>query len=248
MEQWFSSLIKTADDMPRVLIAPHAGYFYSGACAASAFHQLKPDASVLLLHPSHYAQLSKLKQTPFKAVATPIGNIKVVHVPNIDYNMESIDLKEHSGELHFPMLKYARVKSVSVIMVGQSWDDEGMNALKQFITKDTVIVVSSDFCHYGPDYSFCPNLPLPLHQSIKKMDLDSYGYIRANDVSGFEGYLRDSGNTVCGRSPIILAMELLKGEDVEWRLADYAQSKAAQSQCDNSVSYLSAVGYAREWS
>src|SRR5512135_130100 len=62
---------------PKALIAPHAGYLYSGPIAASAYAQLLPARDqiqrVILLGPSHYVALDGAATSSAEAFATPLG-------------------------------------------------------------------------------------------------------------------------------------------------------------------------------
>src|SRR5512137_654534 len=64
---------------PKALIAPHAGYLYSGPIAASAYAQLVPARDlirrIILLGPSHYVALDGLATSSAEAFATPLGVI-----------------------------------------------------------------------------------------------------------------------------------------------------------------------------
>ena len=67
--------------VPKALIAPHAGYVYSGAVAASAYALLRPAASVIkrvvLLGPCHRVAVKGLALSGADAFATPLGNVPV---------------------------------------------------------------------------------------------------------------------------------------------------------------------------
>src|SRR5260370_867032 len=65
---------------PKAVVAPHAGYIYSGPIAASAFSALQPAralARVILLGPSHHVLLRGLALPGVEALATPLGEVEV---------------------------------------------------------------------------------------------------------------------------------------------------------------------------
>ena len=127
----------------------------------------------------------------------------------------------------------------------------------------TLLVISSDFCHFGPRYSFTPQSLLSqihtptnpeedgkkhLHEAIEAMDLAGFDIIRSMDTEAFIEYLKKTGNTICGRNAILLAMQILKemykdnGESsFEWKLLRYRQSDRITESTQNAVSYLAAA-------
>src|SRR5438045_1155495 len=64
---------------PKALIAPHAGYVYSGPVAASAFRRIEdaPVSRIVLLGPSHFAPLRGLALPGAAAMRTPLGDVPV---------------------------------------------------------------------------------------------------------------------------------------------------------------------------
>ncbi|MGE5047998.1 MAG: AmmeMemoRadiSam system protein B, partial [Deltaproteobacteria bacterium] len=64
---------------PKALIAPHAGYVYSGSVAASAFRRVQgaPIARVVLLGPAHYAWLRGVALPAARSFATPLGEVAI---------------------------------------------------------------------------------------------------------------------------------------------------------------------------
>ena len=77
--------LDAADDgdarVPKAIIAPHAGYIYSGPVAATAYKRLAPARDtitrVALLGPCHRVAVSGLALSGADAFATPLGNIKL---------------------------------------------------------------------------------------------------------------------------------------------------------------------------
>ena len=59
------------------IIAPHAGYIYSGKCAAYAYHVLKTDEinKIIILSPSHSAFITKIALPSADAFETPLGTL-----------------------------------------------------------------------------------------------------------------------------------------------------------------------------
>src|SRR5262249_54068680 len=65
--------------VPKALIAPHAGYIYSGAVAAAAFATLRVGTEaitkVVLIGPAHYVHVRGIAAPTVDAFATPLGPV-----------------------------------------------------------------------------------------------------------------------------------------------------------------------------
>ena len=71
--------------------------------------------------------------------------------------------------------------------------------------------------------------------------------IEKHDLGGFIEYLGKTGNTICGRNPIILALSLIQASKcpLETKLIHYSQSEPVKSPKASSVSYASLVSFIR---
>lgn len=109
----------------------------------------------------------------------------------------------------------------------------------------TLVCISSDFCHWGTRFRFTPVDPAhgAIHRSIEAMDRQGMDCIAAQDCEGWRKYLQTTHNTICGRAPISILLCALAALDrphrVEW--LRYAQSQAALTKADSSVSYAAAA-------
>ena len=101
------------------IIAPHAGYSYSGETASYAYAEVRRVAHsikrVFVLGPSHHAHLQKCSITPFDTLSTPLGNLRVdrevrdalIATGLFCLASPDVDMEEHSIEMHLPYLKKA---------------------------------------------------------------------------------------------------------------------------------------------
>ncbi|OHW96812.1 DUF52 domain-containing protein [Colletotrichum incanum] len=180
----------------RVIIAPHAGYSYSGATAAWAYKALDLSKAkrVFLLGPSHTFYLQGVAVTSFKKYATPFGDLTVdeevvsrlkneLDIPELPVKN---DVSEHCLELHLPYL-YKRLRetfsspekfpTVVPMLVGDNNKAEekavGKWLAPYLRDPENAFIVSSDFCHWGGHFSYtvyCPN------GDVSKMQkLSTYG-------------------------------------------------------------------------
>ena len=115
LDLWLAEATPTCG-AARALIAPHAGYAYSGPTAAWAYRHVVPDGvrRVLLLGPSHSAYLAGCAVSGCDAYATPAGDITVDGAARAALlatgQFETMDLavdeREHSLELHLPYIAH----------------------------------------------------------------------------------------------------------------------------------------------
>ncbi|HKQ24827.1 MAG TPA: AmmeMemoRadiSam system protein B [Burkholderiales bacterium] len=148
---------------PKALIAPHAGYLYSGPVAANAYALLAPfrnDYSrVVMLGPAHRVHVRGLALPAADAFATPLGEIAldreaiagVRHLPQVCIS-DDVHAHEHSLEVHLPFLQHALAGFTLVpLAVGEATAEQVAEVLGLLWGNDrTLIVVSSDLSHYLP--------------------------------------------------------------------------------------------------
>jgi AmmeMemoRadiSam system protein B len=137
---------------PKALIAPHAGYVYSGAVAAAGFRRTvrAPVARVVLLGPSHFARLRGVALPGAAAMRTPLGDVPVEQ-PDFPQDARA-HAEEHSLEVELPFLQVALQSFTLVpLVVGDAAPDDVAHAIDSLWGGDeTLIVVSSDLSHYLP--------------------------------------------------------------------------------------------------
>ena len=79
VRQHLAKAEKTAGPVPKAIIAPHAGFVYSGPVAAAAYARIQPARGrikrVVLLGPCHRVAVRGLAASSADAFATPLGNI-----------------------------------------------------------------------------------------------------------------------------------------------------------------------------
>lgn len=146
---------------PKAIIAPHAGYIYSGPVAASVYAMLSPARSrvsrVILLGPTHRVAIKGLALPGCRAFATPIGTVEIDAaaveqlrgLPQVVVSAQAHAL-EHSLEVHVPFLQTVFEKFTLVpLAVGHATAQEVAEVLEALWGgPETLIVVSSDLSHY----------------------------------------------------------------------------------------------------
>ena len=153
------------DEVPKVIIVPHAGYVYSGPIAATAYARLRPAkniiTSVVIIGPSHRVAFKGLAVSRADAFSTPLGNIPVdadavqlvAPLPFVQY-LEQAHALEHSLEVQLPFLQetLAAFKIVPIV-AGDALPEQVAQVIEALWGGDeTLIVISSDLSHYH-DYT-----------------------------------------------------------------------------------------------
>lgn len=152
---------KRRNAVPKALIAPHAGYVYSGPIAASAYTQIAPAAArirrVALLGPAHRVPVRGLALPEAQRFATPLGEVAVdaeaaATLRTLPQVVEHgpAHAAEHSLEVHLPFLQRLLGEFTLVpLVVGDATSSEVAEVLDCLWGDDqTLIVVSSDLSHY----------------------------------------------------------------------------------------------------
>jgi AmmeMemoRadiSam system protein B len=148
---------------PKAIIAPHAGYIYSGPVAASAYALLQPLRGtirrVVLLGPVHRTWTPGLALPGVDAFDTPLGSIPIDHaavaaiasLPQVTVH-PAAHAEEHSLEVQLPFLQETLGEfSLVPLAVGGASAEAVANVLERLWGDDeTLIVVSSDLSHYLP--------------------------------------------------------------------------------------------------
>ncbi len=240
------------------LILPHAGYVYSGEMAVFALKAIdKSYKRIIVIGPSHQVGMEEMLSVPrVTHYETPLGQIpldvefinKLFKFPMFQ-NVPHAHEYEHSVQIELPLLQYRQKDFKLVpIVAGRCSPDtirKVSDILKGLIDGETLVIASSDFTHYGPNYGYVPfseNIP----EKLKKLDMGAYEYIAKLDSYGFLEYKQRTGATICGYVPIAMLISMMdKSAKVE--LMKYATSGELTGDFTNSVSYLS-VAFSGKWS
>lgn len=239
------------DGIIRALIAPHAGYRYSGATAAAAFALVRGGQyeRVILLAPSHRSGFHGLSIASVDAYETPLGEVpldldaidRLRRSPMVQ-SVAQAHASEHAIEIELPFLQRAlqpgwRLVPILVGDVGPEDYPAAADLLRPLADGRTLVVVSSDFTHYGPRFGYVPFPPDDrLAEEIKGLDDAAIEHIVARDGPGLLEYRARTGITICGYRPLVLMLELLPPRALVHRIA-YATSAQLTGERTHSVSY-----------
>jgi AmmeMemoRadiSam system protein B len=235
-------------------ICPHAGYSYSGMCAAWAYKGIAeadfPDVYIILA-PSHTGFGSGISLQPFK---TPFGQIridlKLAELIMRKSRLKENDLaheEEHAIEVQLPFLQFAsadkmhELKIIPIIVSEDiDWKDLGAaiaDALAES-KKKALIIASSDFTHYGHFYRYLP-FTENAQEGVYSLDGTAIQFIKSADPDGLLKYIRTTGATICGALPIAVLLTAVTFSKAE--LLQYYTSGEITNDYKNTVSYASMI-------
>ncbi len=230
------------------LVAPHAGYMYSGGVAARAYRQVmdRHDDVVVVISPSHHVYFEKVSVYNGDYYETPLGLIPVDKElslllaetdPQIIYSSIGHEGQEHALEVQLPFLQHVLddFRLIPVVMGNQNYDN--ILALSDALTKvlsgqNALIVASSDLSHYHP-YDVAVRL-----DSIVIEHINNYA----------EDNLYDDLSTgvceMCGGGPVISMMKACRnlGADKS-KVILYRNSGDVTDERSQVVGYLAAMVY-----
>lgn len=214
----------------KAIIAPHAGYVYSGPIAAHAFAALGTEVSeirrVVVIGPAHFVPIRGLAAPTVDAFRTPLGDIpldraaidSIRDLPQVEVT-DVPHAPEHALEVELPFLQTALEDFALVpLVVGSASPAEVAEVLARLWGgDDTLIVVSSDLSHYHP-YATAQRLDAATAAAIERLDEadlgpnDACGYLpiagllveaRRRDLRVERLDLRNSGDTAGRRDSVV---------------------------------------------
>jgi len=217
----------------RALIAPHAGYRYSGPIAASAFRQLAAAGNgerptVYLLGPAHYVYVDSVALSPADAFETPLGlvpqnraAIDELLARGFAYQLHPLAHEpEHSLEVELPFLQATlRGWDFVAMLCGQPDVAQVAADLAQRLRPHDLVVVSSDLSHFYP------------YETAQALDRAFLEAVVAGDVQ------RAAQGEACGLQPILILMRLAQLKGWTPHLLDYRNSGDTSGDKSRVVGY-----------
>lgn len=248
----------TPDPTIFAVIAPHAGYAYSGPCAAVAIKALAARTNlsrVVVVGFAHRVRLAGRASVPSQesCYRSPLGDtpLDTATIASLLKKTVFVDKAatregENSVEMMLPLLQAAlagREWQLLPITLGQL-DERGLaevaDALAPLLDGQTGFVFSSDFTHYGPNYGYVP-FRTNIAGNLRKLDSGAVEKIMAGDAAGFAAYCLKTGATICGQDTIGVLLRMLP-DNFTARELFYDTSGRRTGDFMNSVSY-EAIGF-----
>jgi AmmeMemoRadiSam system protein B/AmmeMemoRadiSam system protein A len=253
IDAYLESAMPEAMGKPMALILPHAGYHYSGMVAAHGIKLLKGKSygRVIVLGPSHRVPMLDTVSIPdVSHIETPLGLIEIdrdlvtaLWGNDRFQSYPEAHQSEHSVQIELPFLQRALGEFKLVPIVCGELSVAGAESIAQslleYIDADTLVVVSTDFTHYGHNFDYVP-FTEDIPANLKSLDLGAFQLIEQKKLGDFLRYIDNTGATICGRSPIAVLLAMLP-EPARVRLLKYETSGDLTGDWTHCVSYISAA-------
>jgi AmmeMemoRadiSam system protein B len=217
---------------PKALIAPHAGFLYSGPIAASAYAQLGPDRDVvkrvILLGPSHFAAFEGVAASSAEGFGTPLGVVRVdeetisrLASSGLISIRDGAHCNEHSLEVQLPFLQTVLKDFVLVpLLAGEALPEQIARVLEAvWGGPETRFVISSDLSHYLSSRA-ARQLDRITAEAIEKLNPEAIGEDQA-----------------CGRIPILGLLHAGRRYGLAGRTIDLRNSADTAGPSDRVVGY-----------
>jgi hypothetical protein len=215
---------------PKALIAPHAGYVYSGAVAASAYARVAPEgiARVVLLGPAHRVAVRGLAAPCADGFATPLGEVPldasalaaVSALPQV-VRSDAAHAFEHSLEVQLPFLQRVLDRFALVPFAVGDADPEEVDEVLGALWggPETLVVVSSDLSHYH-ESATARRMDAATTRAIEALDPDAIHFEQA-----------------CGRIPVQGLLLAARRHGLRARAVDLRNSGDTAGPRDSVVGY-----------
>jgi MEMO1 family protein len=234
------------------VVAPHAGYFYSGKVAASAFNQLTPGIhydNVFILASSHHASFDGAAIYSEGHFETPLGIARVnislsrklaEEHPDLFLSYPAAHQSEHSIEVQLPFLQYLYREDLQIVPVllgtqKPSTCKKIAEVLRPYFNGNNLFVISTDFSHY-PDYEHACETDKITADAIVKNSADVF--LEAIEFNENQG-IPELATSICGWTGMLTFLDITeKMPGVHWFPVLYLNSGDSPEGDKNRV-----VGY-----
>jgi AmmeMemoRadiSam system protein B len=233
-------------DLPAVaargLIAPHAGYVYSGAVAGELIAGTRVPETVLLLGPNHHGSGPPVSVSSVDGWATPLGNVPLAVAlrEQLCRRIEMLELddrahlREHSLEVMLPFLRHVQphLQIVPLALRSLALADclllgDLLGAVLADWPTEVLLLASSDMNHFLDA------------ETTRKLDALAIAQMTACDPAGLYATVMEHRISMCGVLAAVVVLQAAKGLGAtRCRLVRYAHS--GEVNHDNSR----VVGYA----
>ncbi len=230
--------VEPAPEQVAALIAPHAGYPFSGPSAAHAYKRVegKRPARVILLGCSHRYRIDTASIAGRGVFETPVGAFPIDeafagelirafgNVPEEPHRLE------HSLEVHLPFLEAViGVVPIVPILFGappSQWHGEFGQRLAGMVDKDDLLVISTDLSHFLNE------------EEANAIDRRSVRAVLEQDWEALAEGVAGGRYSMCGATAVVAGMAYALALDArQWRWLDYRTSAQATGDSNRVVGY-----------
>ncbi len=221
----------------RAVIAPHAGYVYSGPVAAYAYkllaEQPTPPKRIYLMGPSHRVWFTGVALADYTAFSTPLGNhpLDVEKIESLAASGDPFAARnaphapEHCLEVHIPFLQVVFPDTPVIPMLFGDVDAAVVGRrLNEVLEPEDVIIVSSDLSHYHDN------------RTAHTLDRQFIDAVLEGDQRGA------AHGEACGQAPAVALMTIAEKRGWRAHLLDYRTSGDVRGDTAQVVGYA-AIAY-----
>ncbi len=245
--------VKTHDNV-LAIIAPHAGYVYSGKVAASSFNQIDPDKeyeNIFVITSSHRVMFKGASIYNQGDYITPLGKVKVnkelatklIEENSIFVYNEEVHSSEHSLEVQLPFLQYKLKKEFQIVPIVTGTQTLGevkkiAEILYPYFNENNLFIISSDFSHY------------PKYKDALIVDKKTGDAITANSVAKLVVAINENASanipnlatSLCGWPAVLTLLNITeKHPEMQVIQVDYQNSGDALADKSRVVGYHSII-------
>lgn len=245
LEEWLNrNSQQLPGGKPSVLIAPHAGYIYSGRIAAASYRQVKDKdyQTVVVIAPSHHYGFKGGSIYMQGGYRSPLGVLtvdaelakKLAKWTGYRYIPEA-HAKEHAVEVHVPFIqKSLPAAKICPIVLGVPDRREIINladALEKAVgEKDILIVASTDMSHFLSK------------EKAREKDKETINIIRNWEISRLIRKLENRENIMCGGAGVAAALTYAqRRENCRMEILQHDDSTSGGGPESRVVGYMSAA-------
>ena len=236
-------------------LVPHAGYNFSGKVAAEFYGSMnRTPETYILLGPNHTGRgldisiSSEDWESPLGKVPVDQELVTEIHeLSEAEYD-EGAHHYEHSLEVQLPFLQRASDEDFEIvpISIGFKGKDRLVNlgekvaeAVKN-LSRDVIIITSSDMMHYGSQYGYTPFPEDQVPEKVEELDRKLLEIIMSYNVDEMYDWIERRGYTMCGygaAATMLSAVENLIPEKKRSKLLSYDTSFSVMEEPSSVVGY-----------
>ncbi|PPD59058.1 AmmeMemoRadiSam system protein B [Dehalogenimonas etheniformans] len=225
------------------VVAPHAGYIYSGSVATAVFSRVEPADTYIIIGPNHTGMGKPFSIMTVGSWKTPLGEVPIDSTLAQSILAKSKNLQEdrtahqneHSIEVQLPIIQYFKpdlkivpiILSVATLEIYHEIGAAIAQAIKETDGKSILIVASSDMTHYESQ------------EAASAKDHRAIEEILKLDEEGLLNRVVKERISMCGYASVVTMLTAAKILG-----AKTAELVRYQTSGDASGDYSAVVGYA----
>lgn len=248
LKKVLKKMVRVAPDRQKVLglLAPHAGYIYSGDCAGQGYGRVQPAETVIILGVNHRGQGAPLALDNNDAWETPLGNVEVNAglrarlLANSDlFALDSrANAAEHSLEVQVPFIQHINPGSRILPIAVAAYRLPDLLAAGHEIARlfeedgNIMMVASSDMSHYIPA------------DAARELDFKAIERVLQLDARGLHRTVQEYRISMCGVAPAVIMLAAAKEAGASRaELVCYSHSGEVSGDDSEVVGYASLIVY-----